>query len=182
LIGYLSWAFEEKTNIKLAEFKNFICKNPGFDVYFINPFPELVCLYDSVWEQGEFYHPGIIKLAQKLLIKADLQEIDLGNVKNDLSTAAYSNYWVANYKFWNGYMNFTLRIFDAFESLSPNEKKEFLADSSYHTGVGYIPFIMERMFSTYLFYYGSEYKVKLFKYSDKQMAELLKSLRVKAKS
>src|SRR5687768_6265192 len=57
-VGYLSWKFNQKTHLSGRRFIEFIKANPGYDVYFINPFPEAE-VFRSVWEQGEVFHPGL---------------------------------------------------------------------------------------------------------------------------
>jgi len=48
--GVIIIILDKRCFIRLLEFKNIIEDNPRYDVYFINPFPELVTLYDSIWE------------------------------------------------------------------------------------------------------------------------------------
>jgi len=43
-------------------------------------------------------------------------------------------------------VDFVIPIFKAFNSPSQKEKKEFMSDSGYHAGVGYIPFIIEECY------------------------------------
>ena len=97
--GFISWKFYEKTQIRGKEFIQFIQKNPGYDVYFINPFWEEI-FWQNVWLQGESKHPGLIVFVQRILEKLG-HEIDLRTMHNDISNLSYCNYWVGNRKFWD---------------------------------------------------------------------------------
>lgn len=177
--GYVSWRFEEKTTIKLHKFLNFILENPGYDVYFINPFPELELLYKNVWDQGEEHHPGITQLAQELLNIANLN-VKISEIQFNSNTMGFCNYWVGNNKFWEEFLNFTLPIYKYLSNITEKERLKYLKDSGYHTGVGYIPFIMERMFSTFLETSCDKISYKKYNYTDTDIAKMTKLLRIKA--
>ncbi len=177
LYGYLSWRFEEKTQISALEFIDFIDKNPDYDVYFINPFPELADVFPNVWDQGEFHHPGINSLV-KLLFNHVGISINLDAMINNQDTLLYCNYWVGNKKFWDAYMKFTLPIFNYLNGLTEEELTKYTANSGYHTAVGFVTFIMERMFSTFLVY-AENINAKPYIYDKAQIGKLIMSLRMK---
>jgi hypothetical protein len=175
LHGYLSWRFSEKTLISEESFIDFIDENPGYDVYFINPFPELADLYSNVWEQGEIHHAGIKNLAESLFKKVGYN-LDLDSMRNDKTTLLYCNYWVGNKKFWDAYMNFLLPIYNQLKVMSKEELSTYTADAGYHTGVGYITFLMERLFSTFLSQ-STDLKYKPYIYDKIEIAQLISNLR-----
>jgi hypothetical protein len=70
LTGYVSWKFGDKTRLQGSQFLKFIAANPGYDVYFINPFPMQMKFFKNLWLQGEFYHPGILELSQRIFERA----------------------------------------------------------------------------------------------------------------
>jgi hypothetical protein len=174
--GYLSWKFEQKTLIPSEQFLSFVRSNPGYDVYFINPFPELGELFQNVWLQGDYYHPGISNLAQSLL-RMSGYDYDIRSMVNDETTLLYANYWVGNKKFWDLYLPFLKSIYDQFDGLPPRQQKALLRNSGYHTGAGYLTFIFERMFSTYLYFNQSRVNAKPFIYSPTQKALMVRHLR-----
>ena len=92
LTGFVSWKFNQKTYIDDDTFLNFIRKNPGKDVYFINPFPDQV-RFKNVWIQGEKFHPELINLTSDILRKSGYK-IDLRSFENKFDTLCYCNYWV----------------------------------------------------------------------------------------
>jgi len=175
LTGYVSWRFPEKTGISSEEFLDFIENNPGYDVYFINPFFELADLYRNVWVQGEKHHPGVINLANDVLTKIGVN-FDFYQTRNDVNTLSYCNYWVGSCVFWNRYMTFIMGVHDAIVRMPRNEFQRFVDDAGYHTGVGYLTFIMERLFSTFLVM-NTDIKSKPYIYSDVQKSSLIANLR-----
>lgn len=149
-IGLVSPKFNEKCKLRGNEFIQWIESNPGYDVYFINPFPQLGYFHFNTWEQGEYWHPGLLKLADQLFKTAGL-EIQTKNLpRNNKSTLLYSNYWVANERFWGKFMSFISKFTDAIESLEEKEKNDFFATAPHYAHATYYPFIFERMFSTFL--------------------------------
>ncbi len=150
--GIVSNKFGFKTGLTGERFIQFIKNNPGYDVYFVNPFPELGYFWLNVWRQGEFRHPGLIKLAQKLFeITATPVKIDsLG--RNDQTTLLYSNYWVGNKKFWDAFMSFLIPLFHWIDKeAAPPERKPYFRRAPYaNAGFSMFSFIFERLFSTFL--------------------------------
>lgn len=150
LTGYVSWKFEDKSRVPAEKFLKFIENNPGFDVYYINPFPLDGLLFDSVWDHGDFYHSDLTKFTSLLLKKAGY-ELDIMHQKNTPAQTAYSNYWVGNSKFWKMYMDFTYPMERYIRTRLTDEENKFMstiADNG--SNCSYIPFILERMFTTFL--------------------------------
>jgi hypothetical protein len=69
--GFISWKFGEKARIPAQLFIGSVQRDPGFDVYILNPFPEQV-LYWNTWFHAEAHHPGIIYMVDKLIKSVDL--------------------------------------------------------------------------------------------------------------
>jgi hypothetical protein len=148
----VSWKFNQKTKTEGRVFIDFIKNNPGYDVYFINPYPHEVLLFRNVWLQGEACHPGLIEFAQSIMNRLRY-DIDLRAIENSHDTALYCNFWVGNAQFWDQYMEFTKPIFDYLRTRLSDEEKRFLnrpADKARDATATYLSFIMERLFSTFL--------------------------------
>ena len=150
-VGIVSPKFSNKTGIPGERFLEFIHENPGFDVYFINPFPQNAYFSFNVWEHGKFCHPGITRLTQSLFNDLNYS-ISIDNLeRNDHSTLLYCNYWVGNEKFWNSYMNFISPLYRHItEDMPPEERKKYFEATCYIKNMPLFPFIFERMFSTLL--------------------------------
>lgn len=148
--GLLSPKFSNKAKISGKSFIDWIDANPGYDVYFINPFPQLSYWNFNIWTQGEFWHPGLKDLSTALLNSAgynfDIEDLPRNNNK----TALYSNFWVANKKFWDSYMEFIKKIIFAIDNLSDSDKAKIFEITPHYTSATFFPFIFERLFSTFL--------------------------------
>ncbi|MBX3721875.1 MAG: hypothetical protein KF713_08555 [Turneriella sp.] len=146
--GIVSWRFEEKTSISGNAFLSFIRNNPGYDVYFVNPFPSEEMICPNVWVQGEIAHPGMIKTVNTIFNKLN-RKINVENIQMSPGQIAYSNYWVGNEKFWKKYMDFTSPVANLIAN-DPEIKSLAFRDASYRYNAPMIPFLMERLFSTLL--------------------------------
>jgi hypothetical protein len=73
--------------------------------------------------QGEFYHPGILELSQRIFERAGYA-IDLAAEVQTKQTALYCNYWVGSKTFWDIYMQFTRPIIEVLRSGLSAEKKQ----------------------------------------------------------
>ncbi len=149
--GNVSGKFRQKARITGEEFLTFILKNPGYDVYFVDPYSYNADMYRNVWYQGEIWHPGLMKIAQQVINNAGIR-VDLAKLVNTQETSAYCNYWAGNALFWQEYMNFANPVFTYIEEQATAEEREILCQSVYksRSGVNFKPFIIERLFSTLL--------------------------------
>ena len=149
--GLVSPKFYEKTGITGDKFIDFIIKNPGYDVYFINPFPHGQYLFFNVWEQGEQIHPGTKQMTQELFDYAGYDISIEGLGRSDRTTASYCNYWVGNKAFWDVYISFIKPLFECITVKMPdNQRKKYFELAPYTNPAPYFPFVFERMFSTIL--------------------------------
>jgi hypothetical protein len=150
LTGFVSWKFGQKTKLTGRRFLDFVQANPGYDVYFINPFPMQMKFFKNLWLQGEFYHPGILALSQEILRLAGY-DIDLAGQTHDKQTALYCNYWVGSKRFWDIYMHFTRPIIEVLRSgLSDAQKQKLHSIADKGNDFSFIAFIIERLFTTLL--------------------------------
>jgi hypothetical protein len=162
--GFVSWKFRQKTRVTGDVFVDFIRDNPGYDVYFINPFPAEL-LWRNVWVQGETFHPGLLGFAQTIFDRLDY-DIRLASLDNLADTAAYCNYWVGSSEFWDRYMEFTEPIYDHLvNDLSAAERELLWSRADRQIEASYFPFIFERMFST-LLASDSSIKAHAYRYSE----------------
>ena len=149
--GIVSPKFGEKTRISGADFLRFVARNPGYDVYFINPYPINAYYSFNVWEHGEICHAGLIAVAQDLFDRAGIP-CDLASLgRNSHATLLYCNYWLGNERFWDRFIDLNLRLLGAEETLPPRARERLFAlDPEYPDPVPMLPFIFERVFSTLL--------------------------------
>lgn len=151
LTGFVSWKFGQKTGIRGDAFRRWVAAHPGYDVYFVNPFPELAQRrFRNVWHHASFCHPEILTIAQSLFDKVGYR-IDLESLRMDERVTAYCNYWAGTPGFWRRYMEFCEPLHDMIENgLTPTEEARILARADAESDCCYIPYIFERLFSTLL--------------------------------
>lgn len=164
--GALSWKFGEKAGLTGAELFKVIRENPGYDVYFCNPHPDTEALYHNLWLQGETSHPEFAWLSRQIFEVAGL---DIGLIDQvwPSSLFATANYFVATPAFWHAYLEFVARVVtDAREKLSPHGRamlhSAMADDKGMHASASYLPFVVERLFSTFLLTAGEGFRA--FKY------------------
>jgi hypothetical protein len=162
LWGALSWRFSEKTGMSGKEWLEAVAARPGFDVYYCNPFPENEALYHNVWVQGEPSHPSFLELVTAVFNAAGLPHEELASI--DISARfASANYFVATPAFWASYLRFVRLVLGKAERKMPARMRTLLhsraADqNNFHFGATYVPFVVERLFTTFLTSEGASFK------------------------
>lgn len=150
--GIFSPKFGLKTKVPASDFIRFCDDNDRADVCLINPFPQIACYSYNVWMQGEIAHPGLTEIAQDLL-RASGIDWDLSAVpRHNASNLCYSNFWVGTERFWEAYVGGVLgHIAEFLERDSDSAVAKRVMRGTHHTDEApFLPFIVERLFSTYL--------------------------------
>ncbi len=151
LTGIVSPKFTGKARVSGDEFLGFIRQNPGYDAYFVNPFPYNPYYTFNVWYHGELCHPGLAALAETLFVRAGYDGHLIRDPRDSAKTALYSSYWVAGEAFWEGYVAMLVRLFEALLAMAPQEREPYLSPApNYPDAVPILTFILERSFSAYL--------------------------------
>jgi hypothetical protein len=162
LWGALSWRFGEKTGMQGADFVKQIVDHPGSDVYFCNPHPYNEALYHNMWAQGEVSHPQFLELTRLFYAAAGLDDKDLKAVEPSKNFSA-ANYFVATPKFWDLFIPFIKRVLVAADKKLDPKVRDLIHspvadDKGLHAGATYIPFIVERLFMTFMRTEGKDLK------------------------
>src|ERR1700733_2169481 len=91
--GLLSPKFSAKTGIDGNVFTDFIASNPGYDVWFINPYPHYFYLSYNIWEHGELWYPGLCQRAAQIFAAAGINMDLAGFPRSTPGTLLFSNIW-----------------------------------------------------------------------------------------
>jgi hypothetical protein len=157
LTGILSPSFKEKAKISGNQLLDFIRRNPGYNVYFINPFPQNAYFAYNVWYHGELYHPGLFALAEILFERAGYDTKHMYDSRDSHATLLYSSYWVGDQQFWDGYMALITRLMETLGEMPRTLLDRYYSIADYRDWrtsevlqVSYLPFIFERTFSIFL--------------------------------
>ena len=182
--GFFGPRWEEKLKYPGEEINRTIIENANYDVWIFNHARIVSCLTLNVWEHGDIFHPGISMVARALLkiMGYDPRVVDfLMTEKN----TCYCSYFVAKHQFWKDYLQFLIGLSGATLELPAKEREIFLSSAAYvrDKSLNLFPFIVERMFSTFLLLRSLEYnvyskKVDFFVYGEKlkNSRETLESL------
>lgn len=150
--GLFSPKFQLKAHITGNEFINFAHRNLLADVCFINPFPQIGYWSYNVWMQGDIAHPGLKQAAQNLLAAVEIPLDIQSTPRHGANFLAYSNFWVGTPGFWEGYVGGILKPIFTFIQKYPTNiaVKESMLDTRHTVAAPLLPFIIERLFSTYI--------------------------------
>lgn len=179
--GFLGPRWEAKLKYSANQIKQSIDENPENDVWIFNHARAVNALTYNVWEQGEFFHKGLRKVAEEVLTIAGFNSSAVNAFMTEYNTC-YCSYFVARKEFWEDYIDFLSRIIVAIDSLSDDVKEIYNSSANYarDNNLNMFPFLIERLFSTFLVLRNEKYKVyaKPYDYSvyDSQVGEFTKVL------
>lgn len=160
LWGSISLAYKTKITCDANYIVNRITTNPGYDVYFFNGFLHQVARTYNVWEDGEHWHSGIVKIVEAAfpLMGIDPKVIYLPMGSDVMFFACYC---IANRTFWDGYLNMVNDFLTVIPKLPNYERQLLFSGSNYSKDptLWYFPFIQERLFSTYLLINKDKFKI-----------------------
>jgi len=100
LIGFMSPRFFYKTNLTCGDIQKFISnKYNRQDVVSFSPFWDLSSIFKNVFEQGDFFHPGLSETCQEFS-NIHLTNLDLKNSITHSQNSIFCNYFLATKSFW----------------------------------------------------------------------------------
>jgi len=151
--GFVSWKFTDKTGLTGKQVLDHIQANPGHDVYLFNPCIVNEALFINNWEQGDMYHPNISAIGNSFLKKIGYEDYEVKEVLLDRTRTVFANYVVGNRKFWDGFMEFSRKLFTEADKDPEFKQQVFGAGLSKYAGDPTLPnftFLIERLLPTYL--------------------------------
>lgn len=158
--GFLGPRWEAKLKYSADEIKNAIDQNSDNDVWIFNHARAVNALTYNVWEQGEFFHKGLRKVAESVLTVAGFDNSAINAFMTEHNTC-YCSYFVARKEFWEDYIDFLSKIIVATENLPEDIKSIYNSSANYSRDntLNMFPFLIERLFSTFLVIRHGKYKV-----------------------
>ena len=156
--GVFGPRWQEKLRFSAETITNAIDNNPGYHVYVFNHARVVDALTHNVWEHGEVFHKGIQRVTESALKAAGYDTKVLNEVMG--SNVCYSSYFVAKKVFWRDYLDFLDDMKSRFEDLTGEDARIYRSSANYSRDkeLTMFPFIVERLFSTFL-HLNKEYKV-----------------------
>lgn len=151
--GFVSWKFRDKSNLSSDQFLDWINANPGYDVYLLNPAIANEAVFANGWEQGDMWHPGLSDIANDFLTYAGYEDTDVRSMLLDRRRMGFATYFVANRKFWDGYIDLSRKIFTLAEKDPEFNQRVFAEGGSGYNlnkSLSNFPFLNERLVGTYM--------------------------------
>ena len=163
LWGALSWRFSEKSGMPVVDLVKSIADQPGYDLYFCNPFPHNEALFHNYWLQGETTHPQFVGIVNAIF---EVTGISVDELISILPSDQFSsaNYFVGSPQFWNNYLPWVKNFFTQVNKKLPPKVRDLLHSAQadergIHKGATYVPFIVERLLPLFLKTQGKNLKI-----------------------
>ena len=146
--GFFSPRFAEKTRLSSADVSDFIATIDGYaDVALFSPYWDQIAYFQNSFEQGEYYHPGLMDVARRFFAHAGI-DIDLDALVSDSSSTVFSNYIVARPPFWRHWLKLAEALYDFVENSDDPAAIAMRDTTNYKGGDGQVAmkvFIQERL-------------------------------------
>ena len=101
LYGFFSTKFSEKTGFSADYIKYVVnISEASTDIFLFSHSWDQISYFINPWEQGEYWHPGITKVTQDFIDSINIK-LDINNTIFDSTNTVFSNYFIANKRFWD---------------------------------------------------------------------------------
>lgn len=158
LYGFLSPKFTSKTLLNHEGIHQYLASNYNDeDVISFSPFWDLSSIFKNIFEQGDFFHPGLANVCQQFCDQF-AAGLDTHNVITHSQNTIFCNYFLAKKKFWLEWLNLGEKLFQCAEHSTGQLANELNQKTTY--GVQQLPmkiFVQER-FATIILLLNSETK------------------------
>ena len=148
LYGFFSPKFLQKTNLDSEKINSFVTSNyQNQTLINFSPFWDLSSIFQNIFEQGDFFHPGLRNACQ-LFSKKFLSNFDLENSITHSQNTIFCNYFVAKREFWYKWLKLGELLFNSAEENNSELALELNKQTSY--GAQNLPmkiFVQERLAS-----------------------------------
>ncbi len=146
LYGFFSPKFSSKTSLDHAKVQTFLAENySGQDVVSFSPFWDLMSIFKNVFEQGDFFHPGLSDTCQNFA-NLHVAGIELKDAITHSENTIFCNYFLAKKTFWKEWLILGELLFEASEYQKTELAEKLNASTSY--GEQRVPmkvFVQERL-------------------------------------
>ncbi len=148
--GFFSPRFVEKTGLDGNAVRQFMQeKGMAADVFTFSPQADMGAFFLNIFEQEEAFDPGFMASAKQVASELSI-DIDIGSLVMDARQIVFSNYFVANKRFWNRWLELCERIFSICEANASPLAQALNGETSYPGAVPRKVFLIERVASLML--------------------------------
>jgi predicted O-linked N-acetylglucosamine transferase (SPINDLY family) len=114
--GFFSPRFSYKTSLDHEKIRDFVHQHgQEHDVLIFSPFWDLCSFFINPFQQGEFFHPGLLECAQAFSNHAGLG-LDLAEQVMHSDNTVFCNYFIAKKRFWLRWLELGEELFSVAES------------------------------------------------------------------
>jgi hypothetical protein len=146
LYGFMSPKFQHKTGLKHEDIQLFLNSNyQQQDVVSFSPFWDLSSIFKNIFEQGDFFHPGLTDTCQEFA-DAHIAGINLRDSITHSQNNIFCNYFLAKKSFWMAWLELSDFLFEEAENSQSKLAKSLCETTTY--GIQRLPmkiFIQERL-------------------------------------
>lgn len=148
--GFFSPKFTAKTGWQAHDVRAFVHRHhERADVLPFSAHPNQVAFFVNVFEQGEFFHPGLMQAATDWLATLGWT-LPLASVQMDARQMVFCNYFVARPRFWRAWLALGESLHALCEGPPSPLRDRLTAPTDYPGGTQLKIFLMERMASLLL--------------------------------
>ena len=148
LYGFLSPKFSQKTHLNYEGLQNYLKENySNQDLVSFSPFWDLMAIFKNVFEQGDFFHPGLADVCAKFCANY-IPHLNLADSVMDSQNTIFCNYFLAKKEFWRQWLILADQLFEAAENKNTDLGKQLNDSTNY--GTQQLPmkvFVQERLVS-----------------------------------
>ena len=131
LYGFFSPKFSGKTGLGQSEIEEFLKKNyADQDVVNFSPYWDMMSIFKNVFEQGDYFHPGLGSAFQEFSDK-HLAGLSLSDSFTHSQNSIFCNYFLAKKKFWVEWLELAERMFSIAESNDTSLGRRLNEDTTY---------------------------------------------------
>jgi len=160
--GFFSPKFQQKTRMTAEQVKAFIFEPPAdADIVIFSPMWDMAAFFLNPFEQGETFHPGILKTADVFFhrIRPDVR---VGQIITDSRNTVFCNSFAAKPAFWRRWLQIGEDLFSIAESGKGDVAKRLNSSvPEYGAGVQRKVLIMERI-ATFQMATEERWQIKTF--------------------
>ncbi len=129
--GFFSPRFSHKTGLDHEKIRDFVHQHgEQHDVLIFSPFWDLCSFFINPFQQGEFFHPGLLDCIQSFADHAGLK-LDAAEHVMHSDNTVFCNYFIAKKKFWLRWLELGEKLFNAAESGEGPLAKLLLSETRY---------------------------------------------------
>jgi hypothetical protein len=152
LTGLFSPKFGAKSGITGETFIEFAQSQATANVVMVDAQPQQAFMAYNVWQNGEIVHPGLLPRSQALLEAVGIDWQLAAQARHGPEILCYSNFWVADEAFWDSYVGGILLPIGQFIEAHPDAPvvRAIMEPTRHLTPALFLPFMTERLFTTYL--------------------------------